>query len=65
MDTISHPQTDEGRKLEETIDQISLGDRDPEVSRQALERLRQGREEMRQRVGTVDLVVPMIREIRE
>ena len=63
--TNSHLETEEGRKLQETIDKVSKGIRDPEASRQALERLRQGREEMRQRVGTVDVVVPLLRELRE
>ena len=37
----------------------------PEAMRQAAERMDRMREEMRQRVGNVDLAVPLIRETRD
>ena len=66
MDTpISHLQTESGRKLQETLDRVSKGIRDPEAARLARERMDREREEMRQRIGTVDVVVPILRELRD
>ena len=60
----SYLQTESGRKLQETLDRVTKGIRDPEASRKALERLDQGREEMRQRIA-VDVIVPILPEFRD
>ena len=39
--------------------------RDPEAIRLACERMDQMSEEIRQRIGTVDIAVPAIRELRD
>src|SRR5712692_8897604 len=39
--------------------------RDPEVMRQAAERMDRAREEMYKRTGLIDVVVPILREIRD
>jgi len=45
------------------VDRVLEGVHDPVAMRHAAERMDRMREEMRQRVGNVDLAVPMIREI--
>jgi hypothetical protein len=52
-------------ELEEACDRIMRRERDPEAMRRAAERMDRMREEMRQRVGTVDLAVQLIRETRD
>ncbi len=47
------------------VDRVLRGVRDPEAMRHAAERMDRMREEMRQRVGNVDLAVPLIREARD
>jgi Protein of unknown function DUF104 len=39
--------------------------RDPKVMRQAAERMDQAREELYQKIGLVDVAVPILREIRD
>lgn len=52
-------------ELEEVVARILSGKRDPEAMRRAAERMDRMREEMRQRVGDVDLAVQLIREGRD
>jgi hypothetical protein len=52
-------------EVQAAIDRVLKGVRDPEAMRQAAERMDRMREEMRQRVGNVDLAVPLIRETRD
>jgi hypothetical protein len=47
------------------VDRVLKGVRDREAMRRAAERMDRMREEMRQRVGNVDLAVPLIRETRD
>lgn len=63
--SIAHLQTDGGRKLVETLDRVINGIRDPAASRKALDRLARGREEMRNRLGVVEVAVDLIREARD
>ena len=49
-------------EVQAAIDRVLKGVRDPEAMRRAAERMDRLREEMRQRVGNVDLAVPLIRE---
>jgi len=51
--------------LEEAARYAAAGIRDPEVMRRAAERMDRMREEMRQRVGEVELAVQLIREGRD
>jgi hypothetical protein len=51
-------------ELQSAVDRVLKGLRDPEAMRRAAERMDRMREEMRQRVGNVDLAVPLIRETR-
>jgi hypothetical protein len=51
-------------ELQAAIDRVLNGVRDPEFMRHAAERMDRMREEMRQRVGNLDLAVPLIRETR-
>lgn len=57
--------TAELTELQETLDRARRGVRDPEAMRKAAERMDRMREEMRERVGIVDLAVPLIRESRD
>lgn len=52
-------------EVQAAIDRVLKGVRDPDSMRQAAERMDRMREEMRQRVGNVDLAVPLIRETRD
>lgn len=60
-----HLETEAGRKIQETVNRIAKGIRDPEASRKALERLAEGREEMRRRIGVQNIAVSLIREGRD
>lgn len=51
--------------VQESIDRVLKGIRDLDAMRKAAERMDAMREEMRARVGNVDLAVPLIRETRE
>lgn len=55
---------DASQELQEAIDRLIRGERDPEAIRKACERMDQMREELRQRIGTVELAVDLIREAR-
>ncbi len=52
-------------EVQAAIDRSLEGVRDPESMRQAEERMDRMREEMRARVGNVNLAVPLIRETRD
>jgi len=52
-------------KVQAAIDRAVEGVRDPESMRQAAERMDRMREEMRARVGNVNLAVPLSRETRD
>jgi hypothetical protein len=52
-------------ELQAAVDRALAGLRDPEAMRQAAERMDRMREEMRQRVGNVNLAVRLIRETRD
>ncbi len=51
-------------EVQAAIDRAVEGVRDPDSMRQAAERMDRMREEMRARVGNVNLAVPLIRETR-
>ena len=52
-------------EVRESIERVLNGARDLDAMRKAAERMDAMREEMRARVGEVDLAVPLIRETRE
>ena len=52
-------------EVQAAIDRALEGVHDPESMRQAAERMDRMREEMRARVGNVNLAVPLIRETRD
>ena len=52
-------------EVQAAIDRALAGVRDPDSMRQAAERMDRMREEMRARVGNVNLAVPLIRETRD
>ncbi len=52
-------------EVQASIDRALEGVRDPDSMRRAAERMDRMREEMRARVGNVNLAVPLIREIRD
>lgn len=52
-------------ELQEAIEKARERRRDAEAMRKASERLDQTREEMRRKVGVVDVAVPSIRELRD
>lgn len=52
-------------EVQAAVDRVLRGIRDPEVMRRAAERMDRMREEMRQRVGDVELAVSLIRATRD
>lgn len=52
-------------ELEEAIARRMKGVRDPDAARKACERMDHMREETRKRVGTVEVAVKFIRELRD
>jgi hypothetical protein len=52
-------------EVQVAVDGVLKGVRDPQAMRRAAERMDRMREEMRQRVGNVNLAVPLIRETRD
>ena len=52
-------------EVQAAIDRVLEGVRDPDSMRQAAERMDRMREEMRARVGNVNLAVPLVRETRD
>ncbi|MDZ4686015.1 MAG: hypothetical protein SH850_13180 [Planctomycetaceae bacterium] len=51
-------------ELEEALERIAAGRRDPERMRQAVEELERSCEETRSRVGILDVCVELIRDAR-
>jgi hypothetical protein len=52
-------------ELRQAIERLIRGERDPEVMRRACERMDRMREELRARIGTVEMAVDLIREARD
>lgn len=56
------PTTNAKAELEAAIEHLINGTRDPEMMRRARERMDQMREDLRQRIGIVEVAVDLIRE---
>lgn len=52
-------------ELCEAVDRIQKGIRDPQAMRKAAARMDREREELRKRIGTVNVAVDLIREARD
>jgi hypothetical protein len=52
-------------ELEAAVADLIKGVRDPEKMRKAAERMDRMREEMRQRVGEVEIAVDLVRQVRD
>ena len=52
-------------QLRQTIDRLIKGERDPEEMRKACEEMDAAREQLRQRIGTVEVAVELIRDARK
>ncbi len=57
--------TDGKRELEEVVARLMKGERDPEAARRACERMDQTREEIRERIGMVEVAVDLVRDARD
>lgn len=64
MSTAIVSTTDAKRELEAVIAQLVTGNRDPHLMQRSRERMDQMREELRQRIGTVEVAVELIRDAR-
>jgi hypothetical protein len=64
MATDTVTTTDAKHQLEDVIARLMNGRRDPQVARKSRERMDRMREATRQRVGTVEVAVDFIRELR-
>lgn len=56
--------TDLMAELQAAADKAAKGIRDPEAMRQAAEEMDQMREDLRKRIGTVEVAVELIRDAR-
>jgi hypothetical protein len=52
------------RELQEAVRQLANGVRDPEIVRNACARMDRMREELRERIGTIEVAVDLIRDAR-
>ena len=50
---------------EKVIERLMNGTRDPEMMRRSRERMDRMREDLRQRIGTVEVAVDLIRDARD
>ena len=57
--------SDVEKELDEAMQRLLSGVRDPKAMQKACERMDRIREEIRQKHGVLDLGVPAIRELRE
>jgi hypothetical protein len=55
----------ENTELRDAIERTADGVYDPEARKKALQQMKETREILRKRMGVVDLVVPILREIRD
>ena len=56
--------TDVTKELQEVMDRLVRGTRDPEAGRRARADMDRMREETRQRIGTIEVAVDFIRDAR-
>ncbi len=52
-------------ELRETLTRLQAGVRDPQATQKAIERMDRMREELRMKIGTVDVAVELIRDARD
>jgi hypothetical protein len=52
-------------KLKEAAERAAAGTDDPQARKRALERMKETRKALKERMGEVDLVVPLLREARD
>ena len=52
------------KELQVAVDRLMRNERDPEAMRKACERMDEMREELRSRIGTVEMAVDLIRDAR-
>jgi hypothetical protein len=57
--------TEAKRELDAAIERMMSGVRDDEAARKACERMDRMREELRERIGTVEVAVDLIRDARD
>jgi hypothetical protein len=63
--SISNPITDRlAHGIDEALERASRGERDPEKVDKAIEEMNRMREELRKRIGTVNVAVDLIRDAR-
>ena len=59
------PTSADRKSLQDAVDRLIKGVRDPEVMRKAGERMDRMREELRQEIGIVDVAVDLVRDARD
>lgn len=64
MSATTLPAAEAKRELKETICRVTKGVRDPAAAKRARERMDRSREELRQRIGTAEIAVELIRDAR-
>jgi hypothetical protein len=56
--------SDTKKELEEVIERLTSGSRDPKMIQRSRERMDRLREDLRQRIGTVEVAVELVRGAR-
>ena len=59
------PTTELIHSIQDRLEKAGRGVRDPKAMRRALDRLNRTREELRVRIGTVDVAVDLVRDARD
>lgn len=55
---------DAKREVDEAVQRLLKGVRDPDAARKACERMDREREELRKKIGTIDVAIELIRDAR-
>ena len=63
IDTVVSPEL--VQRLQDRLERVAKGIRDPEEMRQACENMDRMREELRRRIGIVNVAVDLIRDARD
>ena len=64
MDTDTINTAEAKRQLDDAIERLMKGVRDPEAASRACERMDHEREELRKKIGTIEVAVDLIRDAR-
>jgi len=65
LETVPVYSPDTDRELQDAVNRLVQGVRDPQATKAACDRMDRMREEMRERVGEIEVAVDLIRDARD